>query len=118
MIYVSGAENSLSGNEQVQGCIECSDVEFFHSNQSFTFTPIWCLVCIDPGVESGRDKVRRIVSKNAATPSGSTLADLHPTWQALIRFCRDLDHGEIERIKIQDGLPVSAEMVKKKVKWC
>jgi hypothetical protein len=46
------------------------------------------------------------------------MEDLHPTWQALIRFCRDLGHGEIERIKIQDGLPVSAEVVKKKIRWC
>jgi hypothetical protein len=43
---------------------------------------------------------------------------LHPAWQALIRFCRDLGHGEIERIKIQDGVPVSAEVVTKKIRWC
>ena len=43
---------------------------------------------------------------------------LHPAWQALIRFCREIGHGEIERIKIQDGLPVSAEVVTKKIRWC
>ena len=43
---------------------------------------------------------------------------LHPAWQALIRFCREVGHGEIERIKIQDGLPVSAEVVTKKIRWC
>lgn len=47
----------------------------------------------------------------AATPS------LHPAWQALIRMCRELGHGEIECIKIQDGLPVSAEVVRKKIRW-
>lgn len=41
---------------------------------------------------------------------------LHPAWRALIRLCRDLRHGEIERIKIQDGLPVSAEVVRKKIR--
>ena len=48
---------------------------------------------------------------------GEALA-LHPAWQALIRFCREIGHGEIERIKIQDGLPVSAEVVTKKIRWC
>lgn len=43
---------------------------------------------------------------------------LHPAWQALIRFCREIGHGEIERIKIQDGLPVCAEVVTKKIRWC
>jgi len=28
-----------------------------------------------------------------------------------------LQHGEIERLKIQDGLPVLAEVTKKKVKF-
>ena len=41
----------------------------------------------------------------------------HPAWQSLIRFCREMGHGEIERLKIQDGLPVSAEIVRKKIRW-
>jgi hypothetical protein len=43
---------------------------------------------------------------------------LHPAWQALIRFCSEVGHGEIERIKIQDGLPVAAEVVTRKIRWC
>jgi hypothetical protein len=42
---------------------------------------------------------------------------LHPAWLSLIRFCHDLGFGEIERLKIQDGLPVSAEVVRKKIRW-
>jgi len=42
---------------------------------------------------------------------------LHPAWQSLIRFCHDMGHGEIECLKIQDGLPVSAEVVRKKIRW-
>lgn len=42
---------------------------------------------------------------------------LHPAWLSLIRFCRDLGFGEIESLKIQDGLPVSAEVVRKKIRW-
>jgi hypothetical protein len=42
---------------------------------------------------------------------------LHPAWLSLIRFCHDLGFGEIETLKIQDGLPVSAEVVRKKIRW-
>jgi hypothetical protein len=47
----------------------------------------------------------------------SATPNLHPAWQALIRLCREMGHGEIERIKIQDGLPVSAEVIRKKIRW-
>jgi hypothetical protein len=42
---------------------------------------------------------------------------LHPAWRAFIRLCDDIQHGEIECLKIQDGLPVLAEVVKKKIKF-
>lgn len=42
---------------------------------------------------------------------------LHPAWRAFVRYCAELQHGEIELLKIQDGLPVLAEVVKKKVKF-
>jgi hypothetical protein len=42
---------------------------------------------------------------------------LHPSWHAFIRYCADLRHGEIELLKIQDGLPVLAEVVREKVKF-
>ena len=43
--------------------------------------------------------------------------ELPPAWRLFIRFCTDLGHGEIERLSIQDGLPVLAEVTKKKVKF-
>jgi hypothetical protein len=43
--------------------------------------------------------------------------DLHPAWREFIRYCRELRHGEIERLSIQDGLPVLAEQIRKKVKF-
>jgi hypothetical protein len=54
-----------------------------------------------------------------ALPKGAVLADqpLHPTWRAFVRYCAELQHGEIETLKIQDGLPVLAEVIKKKVKF-
>jgi hypothetical protein len=42
---------------------------------------------------------------------------LHPAWRAFIRYCAQLRHGEIERLYIQDGLPVLAESTTKKVKF-
>jgi hypothetical protein len=42
---------------------------------------------------------------------------LHPAWRALIRYCSELRHGELERLSIQDGLPVIAEHVRQKVKF-
>jgi hypothetical protein len=42
---------------------------------------------------------------------------LHPAWRAFIEHCADLQHGEIEILKIQDGLPVLAEITRKKIKF-
>ena len=42
---------------------------------------------------------------------------LHPAWKDFIHFCREMRHGEIERLSIQDGLPVLAEVTKKKIKF-
>jgi hypothetical protein len=42
---------------------------------------------------------------------------LHPAWRNFVRYCAELRHGEIERLSIQDGLPVLAEVTTKKVKF-
>ena len=41
----------------------------------------------------------------------------HPAWLAFMRFCEEMKFGEIDRLLIQDGLPVLAETTKKKVKF-
>lgn len=38
-------------------------------------------------------------------------------WIRLIRFCQELGHGEIEKLKIQDGMPVIADVVREKIKF-
>lgn len=43
--------------------------------------------------------------------------EIHSAWLVFVRFCQELKHGEIERLKIQDGLPVLAEVTKKKIKF-
>jgi len=42
---------------------------------------------------------------------------LPAAWREFIRYCRELRHGEIERLSIQDGLPVLAETTRKKIKF-
>jgi hypothetical protein len=42
---------------------------------------------------------------------------LHPAWVEFIRFCRQIGHGEIDQLKIQDGLPMLAETVRQRVKF-
>lgn len=49
--------------------------------------------------------------------AGGEGEQLTPAWREFIRFCRDLRHGEIERLSIQDGTPVLAETIKKKIKF-
>jgi len=44
-------------------------------------------------------------------------AGLHPAWMRLIRYCAELGHGEIEKLKIQDGVPVIADVIRGKVKF-
>jgi hypothetical protein len=44
-------------------------------------------------------------------------ANLHSAWLQFIRYCTKLEHGEIEKLKIQDGLPMIAEMAVKKIKF-
>jgi len=42
---------------------------------------------------------------------------VHPAWSRLMEFCAKLGHGEIERLKIQDGLPMIAEVTTRKIKF-
>ena len=59
------------------------------------------------------------VGRSAAARRGEEAQDpsLHPSWQAFLRFCQELGFGEIEKLKIQDGLPVLAELATRKVKF-
>lgn len=38
-------------------------------------------------------------------------------WTFFIRYCAAMGHGEIEKLKIQDGVPVMAEITTKKVRF-
>ncbi len=53
----------------------------------------------------------------ARLPAAANVNILPSAWREFISFCREMRHGEIERLCIQDGLPVLAELTKKKVKF-
>lgn len=38
-------------------------------------------------------------------------------WVHFMEFCAQMSHGEIEKLKIQDGVPVLAELTRQKVKF-
>jgi len=46
-----------------------------------------------------------------------TADSIHPSWLRLMRYCSELGHGEIEKLKIQDGLPMTAEITTRKIKF-
>lgn len=58
----------------------------------------------------------KIKTKNKTSDEGRRIA-IHPTWYSFIKFCESIKYGEIEKLKIQDGLPILAEEVKKKIKF-
>lgn len=64
-------------------------------------------------------KNEKIHSGCAGRPQAAVdrIAELHPAWQAMMRFCHDIGYGEIALIKIHDGIPISAEVVTKKIRW-
>ena len=62
-------------------------------------------------------KAEKTSAVRAVTQIKVDASPLHPTWRAFILYCTELRHGEIELLKIQDGLPMLAEAVKKKVRF-
>ena len=54
--------------------------------------------------------------KRTDLPSAQVANALHPAWHTLIDLCEQLGYGEIEKLKIQDGVPVLAELTTQKIK--
>lgn len=47
----------------------------------------------------------------------SKLIQVHPRWYSFIKYCEAIQNGEIEKLKIQNGLPILAEEVKRKIQF-
>ena len=57
-------------------------------------------------------------NSNPLTRKGSEATTyVHPAWLRLMRYCAELGYGEIDKLKIQNGLPMVAEVTTKKVKF-
>ena len=41
----------------------------------------------------------------------------YSAWEQFMRYCAEMGHGRIEKLEIQNGLPVFAETVASKVKF-
>jgi len=61
------------------------------------------------------EEFRQVVAMPQAQLGNDSI--LPPAWREFIQFCRDLRHGEIERLSIQDGVPVLAEVTTRKIKF-
>jgi hypothetical protein len=49
--------------------------------------------------------------------AGAARFEVIGAWPDFFRFCQELGYGEIERLRIQDGVPVLAEITTRKVKF-
>ena len=63
--------------------------------------------------------MHRVVAVESTQSRRDSTPEVVPSkqWQAFIAFCRELGHGEIQVLKIQDGVPVLAEKVIEKIKF-
>lgn len=69
------------------------------------------------GGPSGKTAIHNAGNDAVSRTDHYGVQDLHPVWRAFVRFCRELGHGDIELLRVQDGLPVMAELTRKKVKF-
>lgn len=64
------------------------------------------------------DPVKGPPSAGSRRSSGAVeTGKLPAAWIDFIRYCQEMRFGEIERLSIQDGLPVLAETTRRKVKF-
>lgn len=61
--------------------------------------------------------MHRETKKSEYGDKKTIIINLHPCWHEFIRQCEKLGYGEIYRVKIQDGLPMTAEYIKKRIKF-
>jgi len=57
------------------------------------------------------------IKKQGREAGRTIMINLHPNWCEFIRQCELLGYGEIFRLKIQDGLPMAAETIKRRVQF-
>ena len=65
--------------------------------------------------EMARTNLDAVLTREAS--ESRTRPSVHPAWLRLMRYCAELGHGEIEKLKIEDGLPMAAEVTTRKIKF-
>jgi hypothetical protein len=58
-----------------------------------------------------------VIHEGKYEQDGKVVRPIPEQWARLIKFCQQLGHGEIEKLKIQDGVPVLADVVREKIKF-
>ncbi len=58
-----------------------------------------------------------MICESKGQSNGKGVQSISEEWARLIQFCHKLGYGEIEKLKIQDGVPVIADVVREKVKF-
>ena len=53
----------------------------------------------------------------ARCASDAAREHLHPAWKDFIGYCQELQFGEVEKLKIQNGVPMMAEVTTRKIKF-
>ena len=60
----------------------------------------------------------KVIPKQKPILNSSKISiELNPIWLKFIRYCEKLGFGKLQKVQIQNGIPVSAEMATKKVKF-
>jgi len=63
------------------------------------------------------DKIRTNTDKLRENLQAPRLGATNPAWLRLMEYCAEMGYGEIQSLKIQDGLPIVAEVTTKKVRF-
>ena len=64
-------------------------------------------------------KASLVTNQDPAIANGKDdrwLQALPPGWRQFVELCRQLRYGELERVAIQDGVPVMVELTRQKVR--
>lgn len=62
-------------------------------------------------------EVRSMEKTSKQKPEKTETVKVKPGWVRFMKYCEQLGYGELTKVSIQNGLPMSAEYVKKKIRF-
>jgi len=63
------------------------------------------------------NRPRKGASSRRSPPRRRIVVEVSPGWETFIRYCESLGYGVIAEVSVQDGVPVSAIEVEKKIRF-